>query len=514
MFNLIQDGNRIDITSSGIDFRITGTYVSGSSYMIANIEAVGYDWDVYMSASGTLANVKLHQEVYGTLRTSYISSSADDGFSVCLVNDFSVWDASGLEGHTGTLVGYVDGSDISSPTMRPGSILSYNDHIFTQSRLVTGSHYVFEVSDFDMTSGSSQVLDFGLSDYEWVGTGEQTWIQLIDEREVFAFDIYDSLDSENTADHEGGQHFYIANFTTNSKTEALTVWTYDGGGWNGLGADGYTHYYQYERRVKGIFTIKDIYANVHLLVLESYYDWDRANPYGIGVWHSINGGDFEEHVIFRSQLDNANWGISLWFSGVISSKRYLSASAQYISNAGETEITIMNITYDVLSSSLTYAEQGPYSVYQYWYSCVEDITTGRTFVNASIDGVHAIYEYSPVNMLFDVEGVVGGDDYLLASKTTAYRWTSADKIIRLIDDTEISTYTRPAYMQNVSMIIDDDNTIWFIEGTHLMGYNIDTESLDKDFNIGAGGSPLLVHIGSRFVVAVISGKFVYYYLVT
>lgn len=58
MFNLTQVGNRIDISSEGIDFTITPAYASGTSLPIANIEANGYDWEV--TYSGTLvANVKL-----------------------------------------------------------------------------------------------------------------------------------------------------------------------------------------------------------------------------------------------------------------------------------------------------------------------------------------------------------------------------------------------------------------------------------------------------------------------
>lgn len=57
MFNIIRYGNVVNISSSGIDFQITGSYVTGTSYMVAHIEAVGYSWDV--TYSGTVANIKL-----------------------------------------------------------------------------------------------------------------------------------------------------------------------------------------------------------------------------------------------------------------------------------------------------------------------------------------------------------------------------------------------------------------------------------------------------------------------
>lgn len=77
MFNIVQVGNRVDISSDGVTFDITlssvtgsytgiwasgtygmGTYYYGTSIPVANIEAEGYDWEV--TYSGTMvASVKL-----------------------------------------------------------------------------------------------------------------------------------------------------------------------------------------------------------------------------------------------------------------------------------------------------------------------------------------------------------------------------------------------------------------------------------------------------------------------
>lgn len=57
MFNIIRSGNVVNITSEEVEFDVTSTLISGTSYKVANIEAVGYSWDV--TYSGTTANIQL-----------------------------------------------------------------------------------------------------------------------------------------------------------------------------------------------------------------------------------------------------------------------------------------------------------------------------------------------------------------------------------------------------------------------------------------------------------------------
>lgn len=62
MLNVVSIGGRVDISSSGIDFSITGSLVSGTSFIVADIEAIGYDWEVIHT--GTMVNAKLVPREY------------------------------------------------------------------------------------------------------------------------------------------------------------------------------------------------------------------------------------------------------------------------------------------------------------------------------------------------------------------------------------------------------------------------------------------------------------------
>jgi hypothetical protein len=57
MFNITQSGNIVNIDSPDVEFDITVSLISGTSFQVANIEAIGYSWEV--TSSGTVANVKL-----------------------------------------------------------------------------------------------------------------------------------------------------------------------------------------------------------------------------------------------------------------------------------------------------------------------------------------------------------------------------------------------------------------------------------------------------------------------
>jgi hypothetical protein len=59
MFNIIQSGNVVNIDSPDVDFDITVSLISGTAFQVANIEAIGYDWEVTSSGTMMMANVKL-----------------------------------------------------------------------------------------------------------------------------------------------------------------------------------------------------------------------------------------------------------------------------------------------------------------------------------------------------------------------------------------------------------------------------------------------------------------------
>ena len=131
MFNITQVGNRVDIFSSGIDFRITGSLVTGTSFMMANIEAVGYDWDV-TSVSGTLVNVSLIVSNF-MLRNSFQKYSYDILNKTEAILDFNASkNASAIAG-TVTLIHTNDGS-ISVEYIFPGSIIRNGDYIYLYYR--------------------------------------------------------------------------------------------------------------------------------------------------------------------------------------------------------------------------------------------------------------------------------------------------------------------------------------------------------------------------------------------
>jgi hypothetical protein len=57
MFNIIQFGNVVNIDSDSVEFDITVSLISGTSFQVANIEAIDCDWEV--TSSGTTANIEL-----------------------------------------------------------------------------------------------------------------------------------------------------------------------------------------------------------------------------------------------------------------------------------------------------------------------------------------------------------------------------------------------------------------------------------------------------------------------
>jgi hypothetical protein len=59
MFNIAQSGNIVNIDSDGVEFDITVSLISGTSFQVANIEAIDYDWEVTSSGTMMMANVKL-----------------------------------------------------------------------------------------------------------------------------------------------------------------------------------------------------------------------------------------------------------------------------------------------------------------------------------------------------------------------------------------------------------------------------------------------------------------------
>ena len=77
MFNINQYGDVVNIDSEDVTFHITGSYISGTTYMMANIWAEGYDWNV--TYSGTfVANVELIK-IRGTfIRNGYYYDHNDD----------------------------------------------------------------------------------------------------------------------------------------------------------------------------------------------------------------------------------------------------------------------------------------------------------------------------------------------------------------------------------------------------------------------------------------------------
>jgi hypothetical protein len=59
MFNIAQSGNVVNIDSEDVTFDITVSLISGTAFQVANIEAIGYDWEVTTSVSGTVADISL-----------------------------------------------------------------------------------------------------------------------------------------------------------------------------------------------------------------------------------------------------------------------------------------------------------------------------------------------------------------------------------------------------------------------------------------------------------------------
>jgi hypothetical protein len=239
MFSITQVGNRVDISSSGIDFRITGSLVSGTSYMIANIEAIGYDWDI-TSVSGTLVNVKL----------------IVSGDTCELRNNWN----------------YIDGLEMKIPAKDASGIAGDADLVHFSTDLystgaVRNGDYVYIIYS-SYSAGLCQVIEYQIS------TGDTNTIEIFNDPSASAYDAAISFIDERKvlvwSDNDTSpSNIYIADFDDLSLTVTTTMTS-----------------------PKWLRAAKKADGNIWLFVIGGYSDYDleiqRLNYTAGGSWSSVN----------------------------------------------------------------------------------------------------------------------------------------------------------------------------------------------------------------------------------
>jgi hypothetical protein len=495
MFNITQYGNVVNIDSEDVIFHITGSYASGTSFMVANIWAEGYDWDV--TYSGTfVANVKLIAPTgnIGYIRNSYqhynypqlVNSIVDTGVSR---------DASGISTDTFALIHH---NESSLDDVYPGPMLSDGNYIYFYDHPSDVYPYELRILEYDILSGTgTSILVCTNEDYEWLGTGEQDQIALIGNRKVLVHSYYDfEFGAENP-----NYHVYIVDFEANTCTETLTFPEYE---------DDYNlEFYPY-----WIGTIKQINTNIiQMMIVGQFSDSSGVDvTHGVFVWHSYGSG--WNRYIDYCEYESPDSPISLGSIGVaISNNRYLCIFGSGKPDGLPSYRRITGWAFDTVLNTLEYATAGDWSVppYPSFYQVVEDVESHNVYVTIGDydTWTYNTYKFIPSPISFSIDGAVG---FLMESKENAFAWDSGDDFYRVPDSTYFWSYTRPLYPYGSSQLMDDDGTVWFISGTHFMAINISGDII-KDIDVGVTPTGI-IHLGSTILLYVYTANSIDYYLVT
>lgn len=155
MFNIAKSGYIVNITSEGIDFGVTGTFVSGTSFKVANIWAEGCPWEI--TVSGTIANIKLISFDGVELRNNNLMNASIGADSSEMGNpprDGSLILGNDTLMHTNT-------SDISTDWMgRPWSVVRNGNYVYM--RIVSAALFAtgtIRIREYNISTGLYTDLD-------------------------------------------------------------------------------------------------------------------------------------------------------------------------------------------------------------------------------------------------------------------------------------------------------------------------------------------------------------------
>ena len=176
MFNITQYGNVVNIDSPNVEFDITITQISGTSFQIANIEAIGYDWEVTSSGTMMMANVKL---IPG-LRISG-PCFGQSNYRKMLYAPWDTGQTMGTVGTTGSLTPtLLYSADVALGYYAPRMQIT-NKYVFLYVDPVDGIHIKrysiddFSEQDYYADAGNNYTWDCAVYNNSTVFTLEENW---------------------------------------------------------------------------------------------------------------------------------------------------------------------------------------------------------------------------------------------------------------------------------------------------------------------------------------------------
>lgn len=266
MFNITQVGNVVNIDSPDVEFDITVSLISGTSFQVANIEAIGYSWEV--TSSGTVANIKLIVSGWTLRNCGQYSGYGTRGLE--FPNELR--DATGIAGsyvHVDTCaqVGHYNGhhgEPWTIPVVRNGDYIYYpitttasdaaHEIIICEYKISTGYHNYVKVCDIAPISPSYY---------------HSHYIAWIEDRKILC---------NPRIPTEQYQNIHIVDCATGISTLSMTL---DTGGT--------------VPEVIGVYTIKKDDGKVWLYALVTFYGW---------------GTEYEEDAVifyYKNYTDGGSW---------------------------------------------------------------------------------------------------------------------------------------------------------------------------------------------------------------
>jgi hypothetical protein len=515
MFNIAQSGNIVNIDSDGVEFDITVSLISGTSFQVANIEAIGYSWEVTSSGTMMMANVKL---MGGFLRNSFsyydVYVATEIPGVVGSLEYTTSKNASGIYG-TVTNIHTKDGS-ASNTDMYPGSIVRNGDYIYICNWVEDDPDvgpWHSQVMEYQISTGNKLYITFFSDDYasSAQAVGLYNYISIIEGRKLLVFDLNCAkYDDEDPAIYR----IWIVDFDANTCVEQLAI-PYVSDPTNG----DWWYYHQLESSC----VIKDDTGDIHLLVSCKFMNDHLTYHAGWRIYHK----NYTQGTAWTNTDINIDFGElpGGWTLGiypyVISNNRYLCIPVSVpTTTAGKTTYCIY--VYDVLTGVLDYVHGANDLANRTWVvlQAMEDATNHKIYFVASIDNEATwnTYEFDPATMTYNDTPIASGDLFQSGSNTELFDWASGGNISKTSDRVVQNNLARPAAIELQSNLMDNSNdSIWYLDGATLKKYNFDTSIMEESIATGITAVALgIIHLGNYFVITAqtdASGYIMDYYLV-
>ena len=294
--------------------------------------------------------------------------------------------------------------------------------------------------EYKISDGTKSYITVATNSSSTIAVGLGTSIAFIEGRKVLVSD---------TGDYDTGavapdNYIYIVDFDANTCTLVLTIPQYevDQGS-----------YYQYERHLRNVATIKDDTGDIHLIVSSTYANfgvhahfYDEPYPHGWSIYH-------------KNYTDNTAWNESSYtrpfgdkfYSNIlihdyaIANNRYFCVFCYYIDDDATTGFLFHS--YDISTEILSYDYDTGHAFNIKAYQANEDATDHNIYITVSFDGgtTTSIYPFDPAAVSLGAL-ITSNASFLMASNTYMYDWNNINQVHRTVDQFLHTTISRPASM--------------------------------------------------------------------